>query len=222
LEASFWLLSSAAPVIVPLCGDSVDIDWLVASGYRVCGSELSERALSGWFKRHGLAFDTLELESGAIKQLSAQKPEKQKPYVQFDEESRGAAAVETGIEQLPPQFLCADIFSLQPGHLPSQPAGLYDRAALIALPPPLRQRYAAKIAELLPSGAKILLITLNYDQSEMKGPPFSVEDTEVKDLYQTNFSIEKLSSSEGPEIVGNLAERGLTGAGESVFLLTRK
>jgi len=56
----FWSaleLSPAAPVIVPLCGDSIDIDWLVAAGYSVCGCELSERALTGWFERHDIAFD---------------------------------------------------------------------------------------------------------------------------------------------------------------------
>ena len=228
----FWPaleLSPAASVIVPLCGDSVDIDWLVAAGHSVCGCELSERALTGWFKRHDIAFDSEPAspdtrvvdggdDSAGIKRLSARQ---QASYVQLLDQSRGAEAIDEDIEQIPPQFLCGDVFSLQAEHLPSAPAALFDRAALIALPPPMRQRYAAKIAELLPSGAKVLLITLNYDQSEMKGPPFSVQDSEVMDLYQMNFSIEKLSSSEGPEIVGNLAERGLTAAGESVFLLTR-
>jgi len=228
----FWSvleLPVAAPVIVPLCGDSIDIDWLVAAGHSVCGCELSERALAGWFERHGIAYDiepaSLNAKaagdvSASIKRLTA-RARQQAGYVQLVNQSRGSDAIDDGIEQLPPQFLCGDVFSLQPEHLPKPPAALFDRAALIALPPPMRQRYAAKIAELLPSGAKVLLITLNYDQGEMKGPPFSVQDEEVMDLYQMNFSIEKLSSSEGPEIIGNLAERGLTAAGESVFLMTR-
>ena len=219
---NFWSaldLPPASPVIVPLCGESVDIDWLVAKGHSVCGCELSERALQDWFQRHDLAFDSEVLDSGnGIKRLTARQQER---YVQLADQTRGAGVIEKGVKQLPPQFLCGDVFSLQAEHLSSAPVALYDRAALIALPPPLRKRYAAKIAELLPGGAKVLLITLNYDQSEMKGPPFSVEDAEVKELYQNNFSIEKLSSSEGPEIIGNLAERGLTGGGESVFLLTR-
>ena len=55
----------------------------------------------------------------------------------------------------------------------------------------------------------------------MKGPPFSVQDDEVENLFKVAFNIERIGSSAGPEIVGNLSERGLDTASESVFLLTR-
>ena len=110
---------------------------------------------------------------------------------------------------------------MQAADLPFAPVAVYDRASLIALPPEMRQRYAAKLAELLSAGSKILLITLAYDQEQMKGPPFSVPDDEVEQLYKEAFSIERLGSSAGPDIVGNLSDRGLKTASESVFLLTR-
>ena len=53
-------------------------------------------------------------------------------------------------------------------------AGVYDRAALIALPPPLRQRYARELYSQLPRGCRGLLVTLEYPQHEKDGPPFSV------------------------------------------------
>jgi len=98
---------------------------------------------------------------------------------------------------------------------------VYDRAALIALPPLMRERYVQKLSELLPTGSKILLITLIYDPEQMNGPPFSVSNSEVESLYSTHFEIKKIADSQGPDIVGNLADRGLQDAAESVFVLTR-
>ena len=59
----------------------------------------------------------------------------------------------------------------------------YDRAALIALPPQMRRQYATHLCQLLPSGAKILLISLAYPQAEKQGPPFSVPEQEVRQLF---------------------------------------
>jgi thiopurine S-methyltransferase len=59
---------------------------------------------------------------------------------------------------------------------------VYDRAALIALPPEMRARYAAH-ARALAGAAPILLVTLEYPQELMDGPPFSVAEEEVRALY---------------------------------------
>ena len=71
-----------------------------------------------------------------------------------------------------------------------------DRAALVALDPPTRVRYAAHLRALLPAGATILLISLDYDQSEMEGPPFAVGEAEVGELFRDGFSVEQLDSRE--------------------------
>lgn len=76
-----------------------------------------------------------------------------------------------------------DVFALQPAHL-AQVAAVYDRAALIALPAELRARYAAHMQDILPAGWQMLLVTLDYPQSERPGPPFSVADDEVRHLFQ--------------------------------------
>lgn len=77
---------------------------------------------------------------------------------------------------------CGDFFNLTPEIL-GQVDAVYDRASLIALPPEMRQRYASKIAELCGAAPKFL-ITLEYDQAKMGGPPFSVTEDEVRDLYR--------------------------------------
>lgn len=55
----------------------------------------------------------------------------------------------------------------------------YDRGALVALSADLRPGYAAHVRSLLTDDAEQLVITLGYDQSVAKGPPFSISDDEV-------------------------------------------
>ena len=59
---------------------------------------------------------------------------------------------------------------------------VYDRASLIALPPPLRQRYAVHLRAILPDKINVLLVTMDYPQTEMSGPPFAVTEEEVAAL----------------------------------------
>lgn len=60
---------------------------------------------------------------------------------------------------------------------------VYDRAALVALPPELRPAYAAHTKSLMKPGARHLLITLEYDQTKVDGPPFSVLANEVQSYW---------------------------------------
>lgn len=59
---------------------------------------------------------------------------------------------------------------------------VYDRAALIAMPPELRPRYVAH-QRTLAGAAPILLVTLEYPQEVMEGPPFAVLEDEVRRLH---------------------------------------
>lgn len=79
-------------------------------------------------------------------------------------------------------LLQGDFFALETSQL-SECTFAYDRAALIALPPEMRLRYVAKLRQVLPSAARILLIGLSYPQQEKQGPPFSVPEQEVRQLF---------------------------------------
>jgi thiopurine S-methyltransferase len=76
----------------------------------------------------------------------------------------------------------------------------YDRAALIAMPPAMRPRYVAQLRAIA-GAAPGLLVTLEYDQSVMDGPPFSVREDEVRRLFE-RASVELLD--EGPGRVARL------------------
>lgn len=61
---------------------------------------------------------------------------------------------------------------------------LYDRGALVALPKDVRPRYVAHTKQLLKSEAKRFIITLEYDQRVVNGPPFSVMPDELARYWE--------------------------------------
>ena len=69
---------------------------------------------------------------------------------------------------------------------------VFDRAALIALPPAMRQRYVGELYARLPQGCRGMLITLEYPQADRDGPPFSVPQDEVEALYAREWDIVRI------------------------------
>lgn len=119
------------------------------------------------------------------------------------------------------ELLCGDFFDLDRGIL-GDVAGWYDRAALVALPPDLRRRYVERLAGLLPAGARGLLVTVDYDQSRMDGPPFSVPPGEVAALCGASYDLEALSRQDVIAENARFRERGLDAFFESTFRLMRR
>jgi thiopurine S-methyltransferase len=115
---------------------------------------------------------------------------------------------------------CGDFFALEAAHLATVSA-VYDRAALIALPPPMRQQYVAHLREQLQAGWKMLLITLDYRQSERPGPPFSVPDTEVRTLF-SGCSVSVLQEAQVLEEHAVFRDQGMTSLIERVYLIEDK
>lgn len=91
-----------------------------------------------------------------------------------------------------------DFFALRPEQV-AECRRIYDRAALIALPAPMRRDYVRQLRSLMPS-ADMLLLSLEYPVAEKNGPPFSVPAEEISDL----FSFAQVSL---------LQQRDLTGQG---------
>lgn len=111
-----------------------------------------------------------------------------------------------------------DFFHLQAEHLDACRL-VYDRACLIAFPPLQRQRYVRQLLRLFPAGVKILLVTLEYEQGLMQGPPFSVNEQELNELFAEYFSIKLLVQNEVIEQNKHLQEKGLHRLQEKVYVL---
>ncbi|MFO1372075.1 MAG: thiopurine S-methyltransferase [Candidatus Competibacteraceae bacterium] len=119
------------------------------------------------------------------------------------------------------RILLGDFFALEPHHL-IDVAGVYDRASLFALPPALRERYVRKLEALLPAGMRTLLVTLEYEQAVMAGPPFAVNEAEVRALYEPTHEVELLHTRDALGEESRWRERGLTWLLERVYRLAQR
>ena len=85
----------------------------------------------------------------------------------------------------------------------------------MALPQDMRARYAAHLVTLT-AHAPQLLISFEYDQRAMDGPPFSVSQEEIRQHYGQWYDITILTSLDVP---GGL--KGRCPATERVYLLRK-
>jgi thiopurine S-methyltransferase len=120
-------------------------------------------------------------------------------------------------ESGPIRVLCGDYFALTPAHLAGTHA-VYDRAALIALPPVQRAAYVAHLDRLLPGARRTLLVTLEYPQEQMQGPPFSVMEDEVRRLF-AGARVERLGAQDVLADNPRFRDKGLTRLLECAYLL---
>ena len=135
-----------------------------------------------WFAAQGHRVLGVELSELAVAQFFAENG--LRPEIRDTHYGRHYEA--GGIE-----LILGDAFGLDADLLRDCDA-VFDRAALIALPPELRRRYANELYAKLPAGCRGLLITLEYPQAERDGPPFSVPGDEVRALYGHDWDIDLL------------------------------
>lgn len=116
----------------------------------------------------------------------------------------------------PYEILCGDIFDLQQLDN-SQVDAVYDRASLVALNPVQRRHYAQLLKQLLPESCPILLVAMDYSQHEMPGPPYSVDETEVRGLYGSKYAVTLLHSLDLLRESARYQERGLSRMLEQIY-----
>lgn len=156
-----------------------------------------------WLREQGLRVAGAELSEVAVQQL-------------FEDMGLTAKIQDVGNLRLYSadglDIFVGDIFDLTRDVL-GDVAAVFDRAALVALPEEMRARYSAHLTSIT-ARAPQLLITFDYDQAVMDGPPFSVTGDMVDALYAQDFSIRLLA---GAEVEGKL--KGIAPAMEEIRLL---
>lgn len=85
-----------------------------------------------------------------------------------------------------------DIFKLDKTTLGKVDA-IYDRAAIVALPTEMRKQYTSLLLNLTDNVPQ-LIVSLDYVQSLMEGPPFSVKEPHLKDYYSDFYNLKLLDS----------------------------
>ena len=180
-------LKPGSRILVPLCGKSIDMLWLVEQGMQVIGIELSEQACLAFFEENDLAYVKETTYDGVVTFSNSEITLYSGDFFTFTKDQLG------NIDDV------------------------YDRAALIALPKDLRTQYVSHLKSLLLPTTQLILLTTSYDQETMQGPPFSVVPAEVNALYGSNMKIEMLYDKPFTEISEHLYEKGLRAATEYVF-----
>jgi thiopurine S-methyltransferase len=120
----------------------------------------------------------------------------------------------------PIEIVVGDAFGLDAGLL-ADVAAVYDRAALIALPPALRRQYLDTVYAGLPSGCEGLLITLEYPQQQKAGPPFSVEPDEVARLFDLPWHADPLERRDILAQEPRFRAEGVSALGTAVYRLRK-
>ena len=212
MDASFWHQrwgenniafheSEANPLLVkyfkelsPVEGDRVFLP--------LCGKTLDIH----WLLSRGYRVAGAELSKIAIEQLFAELGVKPKISRVGEVDHYSAKNID---------IFVGDIFYLSSKILGLVDA-IYDRAALVALPEEMRDRYTVHLTEITDKAPQ-LLICYEYDQNLMEGPPFSISNEEVNQHYRDSYDLNLIIST---NVTGGL--KGKCAAKENVWLLQMK
>ena len=112
-------------------------------------------------------------------------------------------------------------------------SAIYDRGSMVAVKPSLRNDYVTLMGALLVPGGTILLVTIDRrkaanDEIKVDGPPFSLNEMQVRQLYQSQPWVESVTMLE--EVNGmntkldreRWEKRGVSEMYELVFLIRKR
>ena len=154
-------IDKTKPILVPLCGKSLDMLWLLSKGYQVIGCELSHLAIEQFFTENKIPYTLEEIENFKV--------------------------YKSDLKKYPITVYNGDIFELNRTNL-GPLSGTFDRAAYIALNPKQRQEYS-KLLHELNDKAPILMETIEYNQAQVDGPPYSISEAEINNSFENNEKI---------------------------------
>ncbi|BFM51203.1 thiopurine S-methyltransferase [Marinomonas sp. THO17] len=133
-----------------------------------------------WLAEQGYQVTGVEISSLAIIEFIGDND------LTYETEHKGKIKIHH-INELPIRLIEGDYFDFQENQFDA----CYDRAAMVAMPTTLRKKYVEHTLARLADDAFLLLISLFYE-GEKQGPPFSVDDTEITQLWGSK--IRKLAS----------------------------
>ncbi|CAM9435400.1 unnamed protein product, partial [Scytosiphon promiscuus] len=205
---------AAARVLVPLCGKTVDMPFMAQRGHEVVGVDGVEAAAWQLQRDSWLNFETAQLEpsgAGDGKRpgfIAAPTFQKRRSGYVFKTDALGTGYyLDTkGIKVFRDLKKRISVVVADFLHLTPKDVGIFDRVwdrgALVALRPEDREDYVATCDSMLQPGGKILLMTMVYDQSAKRGPPFSIPLEEVQRLYgrKLGYTVEILSSVDAKKV----------------------
>ena len=161
----------------------------------LCGKSLD----MGWLADQGHRVLGVELSPIAVEQFFREQQLEPAEHAS----SMGRHYVAGNIE-----IICGDIFDVDAETL-STCGAAFDRAALVALPEELRRRYTSHVYGNLARDYRGILLTFEYDQSRMQGPPFSIPAAEVLSLFRGHTEATTLEQMDITSKEPKFRDRGL-------------
>ena len=161
----------------------------------------------------GRAYDMLWLAEKGVQVIGVELSEKavrsffEMHGLSFDTRIEGDFTV---FESKNVRIYLGDFFAITSTHL-QDIKGVYDRASLVAFPPEMREDYIQHMHQVVPKECAYLLVSLEFDTPG--GPPFSLTDVVIEDLFTEASSLEKIGSKDLIEM-----EPRFQGKGCSYFL----
>lgn len=191
-----WALDAYWPELAVSLQDTVLVP--------LCGKSLDMH----WLRQQGHPVEGVEIDPLAVQAFFAEWPGPSPVEVRADADGTFSQAEGVCLWNL-------DFFHF----LPAAPRrAFYDRAALIALPPPMRGAYMAHLRRCLELGARGLLVTLEYEQNKKDGPPFSVLVEEVTRF--PGFEVQLLERRDVLDQSPRFQDHGVMTLHEAVYRLT--
>lgn len=178
--------------IVPLCGKSLDMIHLWQEGHYIVGIEQNPIPCEAFFKENNIRFEKKVVGDFTI--YSSHRLE----------------------------IWCGDVFQTPPQVWKGM-TGIYDRAGVVGFPVEMQKQYMKFLNDRMKENKKtfdaMLLITVDFDDEKIEGPPFSISDKSVKKLFPKSVKIEKISSTLDPSISGRAPKFSSVHVQEKVFLI---
>ena len=183
-------------ILVPLCGKSMDMQWLQEQGANITGVDLARQALHEYFEDRNQEFT--EGSQSGLTYYSSTNP------------------ISDSL-----QLFHANIFDVRPNAFKAFDA-IYDRAALVALLPEQREQYAQHCLSLLKPGGTILLITYDSPVEDDQGPPFPVRPGTIQRLFQEASECEQIDEVHMTKDTNErLQKRGLDWSRSDIWKITK-
>jgi hypothetical protein len=234
-------LAGGTRIFVPLCGKSVDLAYLASHPQvsYVVGIDIVHDAVEQFIAEHpGLSMNEVQVSSDECGLIDEETTTICHKGSKNSSIFRGPKVT----------FLIQDLFHLlnmttadrakimfnHHGEASSTSfTGIYDRGSLVAIHPSLRVKYITLMDELLDPGGTILLVSLDRrqtisDESKYDGPPFSLNELEIRKLYETQSWVESVTLlTEVDELTTNEEKerwknKGVLELYEMVYLIKKK
>jgi len=234
--------TSAARIFLPLCGKSIDLAYLATHPQvsYVVGIDIVHDAVEQFMVEHPeLSINEVQLSSYECGMM-----DEQTATTTCQTTRRKKSSIFRGPKVT---FLVRDLFNLlnmtiddraklmfnHHGAAWTHFTSIYDRGSLVAIHPSLREKYITLMDELLEPGGTILLVSLDRrqtitDESKLDGPPFSLNEVEIRKLYESESWVESVTLLKDVDELTTDEERerwktkGVVELYEMVYLIKKK